>query len=1071
MTQRRGAEEDPANRGAPAEREPASDQARTDAPTLGSTAGIPDEAEGERPARDLTGRLRLGAQVVAALLSLYALYNVFVPFTVLPYRIIFLAVVLPLTFLLYRPALSILRRREATHDADTGGEDTGGDASDGEDNNGEPSKEPGRLDRPTLWDWLLAGLSIFVTLWPLIGGFDAYLARSFAPFYIDVICGFAVVVLVLLATWRTVGPILPIIVAVFILYAYFGYLIPDGWLIGHRGYGLSRLTSQFVMGTEGIFGVPLDVAATYIILFTIYGAVLELSGAGQFFLDISLAAFRKSRTAPGRTVTMAGFLLGTVSGSSTATTVSLGSVAWPILQRAGYPREAGGGVLAAAGIGAILSPPTLGAAAFIIAELLRVSYLEVLGYALIPTLLYYLGIFLAIEFDARRFGVKEVEIPQQGFWKLLGRFGYHFSSLVVIVILLALGQSAFKAVVYATVLAFLLSFLDKRHRMTPPKVFAALAKGSLGVLPVAATCAAAGLIVAVLTITGLGLDLSGIIVDLADVLSSNPTMMLVLTTFFAAIAVILLGLAVPVTASFIIAAVIIAPALTALGVGTPEAYMFIFYYAVLSEVSPPTALAAVAAAAITGGNATKTMLATWKYTLPAFLVPFAFVLAPAGAGLIADAPVLQTLLVTLISGVAVAALAVVVGKWMFGPGRSDRASPVSGRRTCAALPRDNRRAHRPWLFGCGRRRTSLDAKVPCRNDFRFRHTIPSGGITMRGLIMRRRPSFAVAALAAGALVLAGCTEAGGGGGGGGGDADSDEPGCAAPAESGRLSIATGNTTGVYYILGGGIAQVLTDNVEGIEATAEATNASAENIRFVCAGDSDIGFTLADTAADAVNGTASFEDAAQPVQALARIYSNYTQVFVRSDAGIDSIADMAGKRISTGSPNSGTEVIALRLLEANDLTADDIEQQSLGLPESVQGMKDGTIDGLIWSGGLPTGGITDLVTSLHNDVKALPLTEELATLQDTYGEAYMEGAIPTDAYGLDEEIATIVVPNLLVVSDAMSEDLAYEITKAIFENLDTLASVHPEAENISLETATETAPVELHPGAQRYFDEQ
>ena len=612
---------------------------------------VPTEAEGERPARILSGRLQLALSGVAALVSMYAIYNVFSPFTVLPYRIIFLAVVLPLTFLLYRPALSILRRRESGEDAE-GSETDGGKV---------------RPDRPTLWDWLLAGLSIFVTLWPLIGGFDAYLARSFAPFIIDVVCGFTVVALVLLATWRTVGPVLPIIVAIFILYAYFGALIPDGWLIGHRGYGLSRLTSQFVMGTEGIFGVPLDVAATYIILFTIYGAVLELSGAGQFFLDISLAAFRKSRTAPGRTVTMAGFLLGTVSGSSTATTVSLGSVAWPILKRAGYPREAGGGVLAAAGIGAILSPPTLGAAAFIIAELLRVSYLEVLGYALIPTLLYYLGIFLAIEFDARRFGVRDIEISQLGFWKLLGRFGYHFSSLVIIVVLLALGQSAFKAVVYASLLAFLLSFLDKRHRMTPPRVFAALAKGASGVLPVAATCAAAGLIVAVLTITGLGLDLSGIIVDLADVLSSNPTMVLVLTTLFAAIAVILLGLAVPVTASFIIGAVIIAPALTTLGVGTPEAYMFIFYYAVLSEVSPPTALAAVAAAAITGGNANKTMLATWKYTLPAFLVPFAFVLAPAGAGLIADAPFGQTVLVTVISAVAVAGLAVVTGQWMFGP--------------------------------------------------------------------------------------------------------------------------------------------------------------------------------------------------------------------------------------------------------------------------------------------------------------------------------------------------------------------------------------------------------------------
>jgi len=607
------------------------------------------EAEGERPARDVSGRLKLALGVIAAAVSCFALVNVFEPVQVLPYRMIFLATVLPLTFLLYRPAIKVLRGR-----AD-------------------------RAERPSLWDWLLAAASVFVTLWPLIGGFDAYLSRSFRPFVIDVVCGMVLVGLVLIATWRTVGPVLPIICAGFVAYAYFGSVIPSGWLIGHRGYGLTRLTSSLVMGTEGVFGVPLDVAATYIILFTIYGAVLERSGAGQFFLDLSLAAFRRSRAAPGRTVTTAGFLLGTVSGSSTATAVSLGTVSWPILRRAGYPPAAGGGVIAAAGIGAILSPPTLGAAAFIIAELLRVPYLDVLLFALVPTLLYYLGIFLAIEIDARRFDIREVEIDRPPFWRLLGRFGYHFSSLAVIVLLLANGQSAFRAVVYATALAFALSFLDRRHWMTPRRVFEALARGTTGVLPVAATTAAAGVIVAVLTLTGLGLDLSSIIVDLAGLLTDNATALLVLTAILAAFAVLLLGLAVPVTASFIIAAVIIAPALTGLGVDRPEAYMFIFYYAVLSEVSPPTALAAVAAAAITGGNAYKTMIMTAKYTLPAFLVPFAFVLTPAGSGLLAEAPFGTIVLVTAISALAVAALAVVTGKWLLGPaGRPERVLFLAG---------------------------------------------------------------------------------------------------------------------------------------------------------------------------------------------------------------------------------------------------------------------------------------------------------------------------------------------------------------------------------------------------------
>jgi TRAP transporter TAXI family solute receptor len=334
-------------------------------------------------------------------------------------------------------------------------------------------------------------------------------------------------------------------------------------------------------------------------------------------------------------------------------------------------------------------------------------------------------------------------------------------------------------------------------------------------------------------------------------------------------------------------------------------------------------------------------------------------------------------------------------------------------------------------------------------------------------VRRTRTPVLMALVSAVALVLTGCGQAGGGGGT---DSGAGGAGCAEPAGGGRLSIATGNTTGVYYILGGGIARVLTDNVEGVEATAEATNASAENIRLVCAGDSDIGFSLADTAADAVEGTAGFEGDAQSIQALARIYSNITQVFVRADAGISSIADLAGKSVSTGSPNSGTEVIALRLLEVNDLAPADVDQLRLGLPESVQGMKDGAIDALVWSGGLPTGGITDLVTSMGDDVVMLPLDEELPKMQHAFGEAYTAGTVPADTYGLGQDVATISVPNLLVVSDAMPADVAEDITRAIFEHLDELARVHPEAENISVDTATDTGPVPLHPGAQRYFDE-
>jgi TRAP transporter 4TM/12TM fusion protein len=600
------------------------------------------ELDAERPARRLPPGVATGVTVIALGLSLYALYWTFRPGPVLPFRMTFLAVVLPLTFVCYKP-----RRRPADYPGDRTG------------------------DRPAALDWALAALSVAVCAYPLVV-FDDFIRRAFAPTPLDVIAGAVLTLLVLEACRRTVGWILPAVCAGFVTYAYYGGYLPIDWVLGHRGYDIERIVASLVMGTEGLYGVPLDVAATYIILFTIYGAVLDFSGAGRFFVDVSFAAFRRSRSAPGRTVTLAGFLLGTVSGSGVATTVSVGSVAWPILKRAGYPREQAGGVLAAAGIGAILSPPTLGAAAFIIAEYLRVSYLTVLIYAMIPTLLYYLGIFLAIEMDSRRYGTHAVEVDAARFWPLIKRFGYHFSSLFVIVVLMALGQSPFRAVVYATVLAFLLSFLDaspggREHRLTPRRAVQALAAGTTGVLPVAVTCAAAGIIVAVVTLTGLGLKAGSLIVGL----SGGG---LVLTTLACALAVLLLGLAVPVTASFVIAAVIIGPALLDLGITQAEAYMFIFYYAVLSEVSPPTALSAFAASAITGGNAYRTMLATWKYTLPAFLVPFAFVLAPAGSALLAQAPPGEVLLAAAVSALAVAALAVATGGWMLGPaGLAERA--------------------------------------------------------------------------------------------------------------------------------------------------------------------------------------------------------------------------------------------------------------------------------------------------------------------------------------------------------------------------------------------------------------
>ncbi|WP_033436947.1 TRAP transporter permease [Saccharothrix sp. NRRL B-16314] len=592
------------------------------------------ELDEERPSRALSHRWELGVWVAGFAIALLVLKQVFWPFSKGSqyYLVIFLAVTLPLVFLCYRP-----RGRR------------------------------GEGDDPGVVDWVAAALAFVVGAYPLFGGFDAFLDRQGQLTTLDVVAGSVLLVLILEACRRTTGWVLPIVCLAFIAFAYYGGFLPPSWAISHAGVDFSQIISGFYNAATGFYGTPLDVAATYIVLFTIYGSVLNASGAGAFFVDISFSAFRKSRTAPGRTAATAGFLLGTVSGSGTATTVSLGAVTWPMLKKAGYPKESAGGLLAASGIGAILSPPTLGAAAFIIAEFLETSYLQVLIWAILPTLLYYLGIALAVEIDARKFGAKPVDIDSPSPWTLLKRGGYHFLSLAVIVVFLALDIPVFSAVVYATGVAALFALIAKRGNVREwlRAMADSLSAGVRSALPVIAVCAAAGVITSTITRTGLGQELASALVNLAAAISSDPTVVLFVTVVLAAIAVSLLGLAVPVTASFIISWVIIGPALIELGVAREEAAMFIFYYAVLSEVTPPTALAAVAAAAITGGDVMKTMWRTWKYTLPAFLVPLAFVLTDNGAGLLLRTSLVDALWVFAVSALGVAALAVVTGGWLF----------------------------------------------------------------------------------------------------------------------------------------------------------------------------------------------------------------------------------------------------------------------------------------------------------------------------------------------------------------------------------------------------------------------
>ena len=565
------------------------------------------------------------------------------------------------------------------------------------------------------WDYLLAAAGAGTILYVLSQG--AYFGdRATMPTTTDYVVGVVFIALLLEATRRATGPIMPAVAIAFILYALFGNHLPAPWT--HRGYYPEDMVAHLYMTLEGIFGTTVDVASSLIILFTIFGAILQHSGAGRFFIDFSFAAMGGKRNAAGRAVVLSSFLLGGPSGSGVATTVTIGTVAYPLLEKAGYEKNAAGGLLAAGGLGAIISPPVLGAAAFLIAEFLKISYLEVIAMAVIPTVLYYFAILVMVEIDARRQGgAGELMVAKGELWRLTKSYWFHFGSLISIIAFMLLGFSPVLSVFWATVLAIALSSLRSDTKLVPwtvalpllvsvgfvmaglsgiridraitdqiwllvfvplvaaatvgllaPKIapvterFAnAMRDGTTGVLNVAATCATAGIIVGVVTLTGLAQRFADIIIGYAQG-------SLLLTAIFTAAIVWIVGLAVPVTASYIMCAVIAAPALIKLGVPDFAAHMFIFYYAVLSEVSPPTALSPFAAAAITGGNPYKTTLQAWKYTMPAFLLPFVFVLDPQGIGLLFKTPKggswLDIVEIALESAAGIAMLAFAAQGWL-----------------------------------------------------------------------------------------------------------------------------------------------------------------------------------------------------------------------------------------------------------------------------------------------------------------------------------------------------------------------------------------------------------------------
>src|SRR5665648_17989 len=447
---------------------------------------------------------------------------------------------------------------------------------------------------------------------------DQLMSRGGMANTLDVIMGFMAILVVLEGTRRKVGNALPIIAIIFILYAILGPYMPN--VIMHRGMDVDMLVSSVFLGEEGIFGIPIAVTADFIMIFVIFGAFLSVSGAGEFFGDIANAAFGGMRGGPAKAATMGSGLMGMISGSAVANVMTVGNFTIPLMKRTGYSPEMAGAIEAVASTGGQIMPPIMGAAAFIMAEFLKVPYSEIIIAAAIPAALYYISLFFMVDLAAGKnnlLGVPRADLPD---WKVvLKKSWYLLIPVGVLIYMLGfMGYSPQKSAISSIVCLFIVAAFGAHTRLNLRKTIKAIIQGAIGGLEVAAVCASAGIVIGILMRTGLGLSLTGILVDASQ--GSLPVLM-VLTMF----ASIILGMGLPTSACYIIVAVLIAPAMVQMGVTPIAAHLFAFFFGCLSAITPPVALAAYAAAGIAQSNPMKTGIFAAKMGLGAFIIPFAFV--------------------------------------------------------------------------------------------------------------------------------------------------------------------------------------------------------------------------------------------------------------------------------------------------------------------------------------------------------------------------------------------------------------------------------------------------------------
>ncbi|URM31999.1 TRAP transporter permease [Cytobacillus firmus] len=481
-------------------------------------------------------------------------------------------------------------------------------------------KDRGRKHKVAWYDIILAILGIAVgAYWPLF--IDEIVMRAGRLTEIDFYVGLIAVLLVLEATRRAVGLPITIIAVIFLAYAMFGPYMPA--FLAHRGLDLERLVQTMFFTTEGILGTPLGVSATFIFLFLLFGSFLVKTGVGQYFNDLAVSIAGKRTGGPAKVAIFSSALQGTISGSSVANVVTSGSFTIPMMKKLGYKKEFAGAVEATASTGGQIMPPIMGAAAFLMVEFIGggITYWDIAKAAAIPALLYFAGVWIMTHFEAKRVGLrglKDEEMPNR---KEVLKKIYLLLPILAVIILLMSGMSVIRAALWSIVITVAVSMISKETRIGFRDAIDALVDGARTALGVAAATAAAGIIVGVVVKTGLGLKMANGLLDLSGGLLI-PTLMLTM------VAAIILGMGSPTTANYVITSTIAAPAIILLGVPDLSAHLFVFYFGIVADVTPPVALAAFAAAGVSGGDPIKTGVTASKLAIGAFIIPYMFVLSP-----------------------------------------------------------------------------------------------------------------------------------------------------------------------------------------------------------------------------------------------------------------------------------------------------------------------------------------------------------------------------------------------------------------------------------------------------------